>query len=105
MSLKAKTILENQKAEIAGRLAARRAVLNEKGLAAADIQRDSIIRKLKASIRKADYRLGCIAAQEKLNAAKAEAKQKKRAAPKSAPAKPAKDAKGAGVKKQKKEKK
>ena len=104
MNLKAKTYLENQKKDVDVNLAARRAALKEKGLAAGDVQRDSLIRKLKAEIRQADYRLACVAAQEKLTADKAEAKQKKLAAPTEAAEKPAKAAKAAAGKKVKKEK-
>ena len=106
MNLKAKGYLESQKKVTGDKLAARMSSLEEKGLDDAAIQRDSLIKKMKADIRKANYRLGCIAAQEKLNADKAQTKAEKLAAKKNVPDKPpAKPAKGAPGKKEKKEKK
>jgi len=78
MSLKAKIYLKNQKETANGKLAARLAFLNEKGLGGGAIQRDSMIRKLRAEIRKANYRLACIAVQEKLNAERLAAKERSR---------------------------
>ncbi|MFC1866798.1 hypothetical protein ACFL0H_01490 [Thermodesulfobacteriota bacterium] len=106
MNLKAKGSLESQKKATGDKLATRRSSLKEKGLDAVAIKRDSVIKKLKADIRKANYRLACIAAQEKLNADKVQTKTEKLAAKKNAPDKPpAKIAKGAPAKKEKKEKK
>jgi hypothetical protein len=80
--------------------------LEKKGLDAVAIKRDSFIKKIKADIRKANYRLACIAAQEKLNADKVHTKTEKLAAKKNTPDKPsAKIAKGAPAKKEKKERK
>jgi len=75
MPLKAKIHVENQKKTAHGKLAARLALLNEKGLGGGAIQRDSMMRKLRAEIRKANYRLACIAAQEKLNEERLAAKK------------------------------
>ena len=106
MNLKAKGYLESQKKATGDKLAARMSALKEKGLDDAAIKRDSLIKKMKADIRKANYRLACIAAQEKLNADKVQTKAEKLAAKKNAADKPpAKAAKGAPGKKEKKEKK
>ena len=99
MSLKAKIYVENQKKTGHGKLAARLGFLNEKGLGGGAIQRDSMIRKLRAEIRKANYRLACIAAQEKLNAERLAAKKSLREMP---PAEPIKEAPGKKGKKEKK---
>ena len=101
MSLKAKIYVENQKKTAHGKLAARLAFLNEKDLDGGAIQRDSMIRKLRAEIRKANYRLACIAAQEKLNAERLAAKKSLREMP---PAGPIKEVPGnKGKKEEKKE--
>jgi len=98
MGLKQKIYAENKKKVVEGKIAVRLAFLKEKGLDSAVIQKDVLIRKMKAEIRQANYRLASIAAQEKLNADKAKAKAKKLAAEKSAreatPAKTAKDVRG-----------
>jgi hypothetical protein len=101
MNLKAKIYVENQKKTAHGKLAARLAFLNEKGLDGGAIQRGSMIRKLRAEIRKANYRLACIAAQEKLNAERLAAKKSLREMP---PAGPIKEVPGKkGKKEEKKE--
>ena len=106
MKLKAKGYLESQKKVTRDKLAARMSSLKEKGLSTLAIKRDSLIKKMKADIRKANYRLACIAAQEKLNAERVQAKKEKLTAKKNAPDKPpAKNAKGAPAKKEKKAKK
>jgi hypothetical protein len=84
MNLKQKIYAENRKKVVEGKIAARRAFLKEKGLDSAAIQKDVSIQKMKADIRQANYRLASIAAQEKLNADKAQAKAEKLAAGKSA---------------------
>ena len=98
MNLKQKIYAENQKNVVEGKIAVRRAFLKEKGLDSAAIQKDVLIRKMKAKIRQANYRLASFDAQEKLNADKAQAKAEKLAAGKSArkatPAKTAKDVRG-----------
>jgi hypothetical protein len=106
MRLKAKGHLESQKKVTGDKLAARLFSLKEKGLAGTAIQRDTVIKKLKAGIRKTNYRLACIAAQEKLNADLAKTTAEKLAGKKSSPDKPSKKtAKGTPGKKEKKEKK
>ena len=106
MNLKAKEYLESQKNATADKLAARTSALKEKGLDDAAIKRDSLIKKMKADIRKANYRLACVAAQEKLNADKIQTKADKLAAQKEAATKPkVKKTKEAPAKKDKKEKK
>ncbi len=109
MNLKAKAHLENQKKAVEERLAARVAFLKEKKLDETAVGKDPVIRKIKADIRKIRYRLSCIAAQEKLNADKALAKEKKLAAKKEPKEKPekkaAKEEAAKPAKKEKKEKK
>ena len=102
MSLKAKIHVEDQKKTAQAKLAARLAFLNEKGLGGGAVQRDSMMRKLKAEIRKANYRLACIAAQEKLNAERLAAKESLREMP---PAEPVKEVSGKKGKKEKENKK
>jgi hypothetical protein len=77
MNLKAKIHLENQKNAAEVRLAVRLDFLKEKGSESVAIQRDPVIRKIRAEIRKANYRLASIAAQEKLNAEKVQIKAEK----------------------------
>jgi len=106
MNLKAKGYMEDWKQTTGDKLASRISALKEKGLDDAAIQRDTVIKKMKADIRKANYRLAAIAAQEKLNADKVQARADKLAAKKAAKDKPpAKAAKAAPAKKEKKEKK
>ena len=100
MNLKAKISVEDQKKSAHGKLAARLAFLNEKGLDGGAIERDSMIRKLRAEIRKANYRLARIAAQEKLSAERLAAKESLREMP---PAEPIKEVPGKKGKKGKKE--
>jgi hypothetical protein len=84
MNLRAKVYVENQKKSIQEKLSARLAFLKEKGLKDEVIRKDATIRKLKAQVRKMDYRLASIAAQEKLNQDRAQAKIDKLAAEKAA---------------------
>ena len=100
MPLKAKIHVENQKKTAHGKLAARLGFLNEKGLGGGTIQRDSMMRKFKAEVRKANYRLACIAAQEKLNEETLAAKKSLREMPQTEPIKEFPGKKG---KKEKKE--
>ena len=100
MPLKAKIHVENQKKSAHGKLEDRLAFLNEKGLGGGAIQRDSMMRKLRAEIRKANYRLACIAAQEKLNSERLAAKKSLREMP---PTEPIKEVPGKGKKEKKEE--
>lgn len=107
MNLKAKIHVEHQKKTAQEKLTARQAILNEKGLDEAAVHRDAVFKKIKADIRKANFRLTAIAAQEAQNAERAKAKAEKKAAAKggskkskSAAKKPAE----AAAKKPKKEK-
>jgi hypothetical protein len=77
MNLKAKIYVETQKKRALEKLDARRAFLRDKGFNDDAIKKDVITRKLKAEMRKADFRLASIAAQEKLNQALAQAKADK----------------------------
>jgi hypothetical protein len=106
MNLKAKNYVEKHKKAAGEKLSARSAHLKTKGLEEAAIRRDPSIRKIKADIRKANFRLASIAAQEKLNAEKVRVKEMKLAGNKVAPDKtPVKHAKNDGGLKEKKEKK
>jgi hypothetical protein len=106
MNLKSKAVLENGKKVTEEKLAARLSSLTEKGWDEVAIKRESVIKKLKAQIRKADYRLAAIAAQEKITADNARAKAEKLAAKKAGMEGPtAKKAKGTPAKKEKREKK
>ena len=106
MNLKAKVYVENQKKKVREALNVRLARLKEKGLKEDIIQKDATVRKLRAQVRKADYRLASIAAQEKLNQERAQAKLEKQAAEKAAKeAPPIKAEKGEPEKKEKKAKK
>jgi hypothetical protein len=106
MGIKAKGYLEALKKAAGDKLAARMSYLKEKGLDGVALKRDAVIKKIQGNIRKANYRLARIAAQEKLNADKAQTKTEKLAAQKNAPDKPkTKTAKGVPDKKEKKEKK
>jgi hypothetical protein len=106
MNLRAKVYVENQKMRIQEDLSARLARLKEKGLKDGVIQRDATIRKLKAQLRKMNYRLASIAAQEKLTQERAQAKIDKLAAEKAAKEAPKAEAgKAEPEKKEKKAKK
>jgi hypothetical protein len=80
MDIKAKTNVENQKKSALKKLEAQRTYLKEKGTKTDEITKNTIVRKLKADLRKADFRLACIAAQEKQNLDLAQAKAEKLAA-------------------------
>jgi hypothetical protein len=106
MNLKAKVYVENQKKRVQEALNVRLARLKEKGLKEDIIQKDATVRRLRAQVRKADYRLASIAAQEKLNQERAQAKLEKQAAEKAAKEAPQIEAeKGEPEKKEKKAKK
>ncbi len=106
MNLKAKTYVENQKKAAVDTLAARTALLTGKGLDEAAVRRDPSVRKIRATIRKANFRLTSIAAQEKLNAERIQDRERKRAEKKAASAAPAvKKGKDDAGRKEKKEKK
>ena len=84
MNLKARIYVENQKRNGEAKLEARLAYLREKELDPGSIQRDATLRKIKALVRKADFRLARIAAQENLNQERAQAKVERLAAEKAA---------------------
>lgn len=88
MNLRAKNYLDNHKKAAAEKLSARSAQLKGQGLDEAAIRRDPSIRKIRAQIRKANFRLASIAAQEKLNAEKVADKERKLAEKKAAHGKP-----------------
>jgi hypothetical protein len=109
MTPKGKVYIEEQKKSAQSKLEARRDSLKEKGFDDDAIRKDTTMRRLKASVRKADYRLSAIAAQEKQILELAEAKVQKKAAKaekKAAGKQPKKSAKEAAPeKKEKKPKK
>ena len=77
MDIKGKINVENQKKGALKKLAAQRAFLKEKGVEDEAIKKNVIVRKLKADVRKADFRLACIADQEKQDLDLAQAKAEK----------------------------
>ena len=103
MNLRSKLHVEKQKAAAQEKLNARRTVLKEKGLADGPMQRDAALRQLRAQVAKADARLARIAAQEKLNQERAQAKIDKPAKEKAA--KEARKAEAEKAEPEKKEKK
>jgi len=106
MNLRAKVYVENQKKKTQEELSTRLARLKEEGAKDRDTQRDATVRKLKALVRKMDYRLASIAAQEKLSQERAQAKIDKLNAEKAAKEAPkAGAAKAEPEKKEKKAKK
>ena len=106
MNLRARIYVENQKKDAQAKYAARLAFLQGKGIKPEGIQKDPILRKIKALLRKANFRLASIDAQEKLNRERAQAKLDKLAAEKAAREKPEKEEpKEAPEKKEKKGKK
>lgn len=80
MNLRARVYVENQKKAAQAILQVRRAQLKGKGISQEEIERDTIMRKIQAAIRKSEYRLSSIAAQEQLNQERARAKAEKFAA-------------------------
>jgi hypothetical protein len=80
MNLRARVFVEKQKKEAEEKLAARTAVLREKGLDPKGMGKDATYRRIKAELRQAKTRLASIAAQEKLNQERAAAKEQKIAA-------------------------
>jgi hypothetical protein len=106
MNLRARIYVENQKKNGQAKLEARLAFLREKGLDPDSIQRDATLRRIKGLIRKADFRLARIAAQEKLNQERVQAKAERLATEKAAQEKLREEREGvAAEKKGKKEKK
>ena len=107
MKVKSKIYVEEQRKSAQARVDARRAYLKDKGLDEETIRKDVTVRKLKAEVRKADFRLTSIAAQVKLNEARAKATADKLAAGKIPKEKAKKEAKKeeAPAKKEKKAKK
>jgi outer membrane biosynthesis protein TonB len=106
MNLRARIYVENQKKNGEAKLEARLAFLREKGLDSGVIQRDASLRRIKALIRQADFRLARIAAQEKLNQERTQAKAERLASEKAAQEKAKEEEEAvAAEKKGKKEKK
>jgi hypothetical protein len=96
MDIRAKINLENQKKSALKNLDAQRAFLKEKGLKNDDIKKNVIVRKLKAEVRKADFRVARIADQEKQDLDLAQAKAEKLASGKKAKKESKKEAKVEG---------
>lgn len=103
MNLKARVYVENQKKVAQAKLEARMALLKEKGRDLVTMQRDAALRKFKAEIKKADFRLASIEAQEKLTRALVQAKAEKLAG-KEAQSTPGEASKAAPERKEKKRK-
>ncbi len=82
MDIKGKLNVENQKMNSLKKLEAQRSFLKEKGALAEEIKKNVIVRKLKAEVRKSDFRLACIADQEKKTLNLAQVKAEKLAAAK-----------------------
>jgi hypothetical protein len=74
------TTLEATKKISQAKLDTRRVFLKEKGLSEEAIRRDVTIRKLKAELRKSDFRMASIAAQEEITRQVAKAKADRLAA-------------------------
>ena len=102
MNLKAKIHVERQKGNAQEKLNARLTLLRARGLDDKVIQRDATLRQLRAELGKANFRLASIAAQEKLNQERAQAKIDK---PAKEAAKEAAKAEARKVEAEKKEKK
>lgn len=96
------TLLEARKKISQAKLDARRVSLKEKGLNDEAIRKDVTIRKLKAELRKSDFRMAAIAAQEEVTRRVAQAKADKLAAAQAPEKEPPPEA---PVKKEKKAKK
>lgn len=99
MNLRGKVFAENLKKSTEEKLLARMALLKEKGLSPEEIQRDASVRKIKGILRRAVARLTAVAAQEKLNADRAQAKVEKLAAAKAAKEKGKEEPKEEGAEK------
>lgn len=103
MSLKKKQIIAAQKAEFEAQLEKRLAFLKEKGLEGKKAQKDTIARKLKASVKAMNGRLKFFTDNEKITEDMAKVKAERLAAPKEKEAaKPEKTEKGAKGEKPKK---
>lgn len=105
MNRKAKPYLEAQKSSVLTKLDARRALLKERGLNEEAIRKDVTMKKLKADLRKSDFRLASVAAQEKISRDVAQAKAEKAAAAKAPKKESPVEAPAKKEKKEKKEKK
>jgi outer membrane biosynthesis protein TonB len=109
MNLRARIYVENQKKNGQAKFETRLGFLREKGLDSESIQRDATLRRIKALIRKANFRLARIAAEENLNQERTQAKAERLAAEKAAREKSKKEeeevAAGKKGKKEKKERK
>ena len=84
MNLKAKIYEQGHKEAAAEKLAARIAILKGKGAEEKIIEKDALVKKLKATIRKSNRRLKQVATMEKLKEQKRSDKEKKIAAQKEA---------------------
>ncbi len=80
MNLRARVYVEKQKEDGEAKLKARLSFLKGKGVTPEKIQKDATVRRIKAEIREANERLASIAAQEKLNLERVQAKEQKLAA-------------------------
>ncbi len=76
------THLEARKKISQAKLDSRRVLLKERGLSEEAIRKDVTIRKIKAEVRKSDFRLASVAAQEEISRKVEQAKAEKLAAAK-----------------------
>ncbi|KJS32851.1 MAG: hypothetical protein VR64_04770 [Desulfatitalea sp. BRH_c12] len=79
MNLKAKVYEQMHKQAAQDDLTARMGLLQERGASEKDVQKDTLVRQLKATIRVSNRRLAAVAAMEQLNAQKAQNKVEKAA--------------------------
>ncbi|MBN1854274.1 MAG: hypothetical protein JW829_16210 [Pirellulales bacterium] len=105
MGLKAKVHVTNHKTTAESWLAARLDMLKTKGLDDASIRKDSLIKKFKGAIYKANHQLATIANQEKQNMERAQTKAEKQAAKNNPPEMKVEPTKAESKTKPKKEKK
>jgi len=105
MGSKLRQTQDSQKAATTKQLEARLALLVSKGIEKRRIDKDTLVRKLRAHIEAINIRLSAIDANEKKTAELAAAKAAKAAAPKKEAAKEEKAAEAPKEKKEKKEKK
>lgn len=108
MASKLRSARETQKADWQGKLDGRMSELKELGLDGKGIEKDAVIRKLKAKVREASFRLSAIVAGEKKIEDMARIKEEKKAAPpkeKGKKAAPVEDAKAKKKEKKKEPKK
>lgn len=81
MASKLRSVREAQKAYWVEKLSQRRAELSEKGIDGSQIEKDSVVKKLKAKINDTNIRLAAIEANEQKLVDMARIREEKKAAP------------------------